>query len=81
MAAAMIAVPTLLGGAAIAVTGGDVAHALRTVQVCKRIVPNDFDWVCVEWSTCVIDDQGQWACDDGIYGGPPSPAPKTPIQN
>ncbi|HEX2360862.1 MAG TPA: hypothetical protein VHI11_02195 [Jiangellaceae bacterium] len=69
---AAFALATLAGGGATILSSAEVANA-QIVQVCKRQVLGDLgEFVCVEWSTCWHDNAGQWACDDGIYGGPPA---------
>ena len=80
MAAAMIAVPTLLGGVAISVTGGSLAHAYTPITVCKREVLSPEGWRCVEWVKCEYDNEGNWACADGFIGGPPAPRPPAPVR-
>ena len=74
LAAAMLGGAMLAGGVIVADAG--MASA-ETVQVCKREVYDELSgtWYCAQWSTCWYDPAtGDWACDDGIYGGPPRPA-------
>jgi hypothetical protein len=70
LTAAIVGGAMLAGG--VIIGNVDVASA-GTIHVCKREVldPVWGTWLCVEWTTCEFNpDTLEYACDDGIYGGP-----------
>jgi hypothetical protein len=68
LAAAIVVVPTLLGGAVITLSGAEVANAAE-ITVCKREVLGPNGWACVEWTTCLYNSAGSYICSDGTRGG------------
>jgi hypothetical protein len=75
LAAALVGV-AFAGTATTAILATAQVAGAETVSVCKREVYDELAgiWYCAEWSTCWYNPAtGEWACDDGIYGGPPLP--------
>jgi hypothetical protein len=82
VAAAMVGIFAFSGAATASVVVSPEPASAETISVCKRQVYDEIAgvWYCAEWSTCWYDSAtGEWACNDGIYGGPPR-LPHPPVQ-